>query len=102
MKICWKNPNGKDGFCLTLPGGFGGVPPIHRPKSAVEARDAEAYPELLTDAMMIDFMHCAVKNVADKNVREALEGGIESSIQRLQERGKVVFSVTLQEDVARV
>jgi|SRR5208282_5585254 hypothetical protein len=104
MKICWKYNNGKNGFCLNLPGygGPGAIPvPHHRP-AAEDRQEEGVYPELLSDASIVDAMHSAVKSVSDKGVREALENGIQSALQALQKRGgKDLFSITLEDEASK-
>lgn len=102
MKICWKYNNGKNGFCLILPGYAGlGVLSNRRP-STESQQEVGVYPELLGDASVIDAMHSALKNVSDNSVREALESGIQSAVQALHKRaGKDVFSISFEEEASK-
>lgn len=100
MKICWKYPDGKNGFCLTIPGGFTGIGSFNKPP----AREASTpmpgvYPELLADASLVHAVHYLAKSAADKELRAALEGGVKSALQVLHTRGAAGnFSVSMDEE----
>ena len=56
------------------------------------------YPELVTDATVVNAIYYATKGVADKGVRDALQSGFHSAIQALQKRVGDVASITLEEE----
>jgi hypothetical protein len=104
MRICWKYPDGKNGFCLNLPayGESGAIPIPDRRRIAQEKQEVGIYPELLSDASVVNAVHSAVKGISDKGVREALQNGIHSALQALQKRGGGdQISITLEDEVSK-
>ncbi len=89
IRICWEFPDGKMTNCLHLPSGYGFVP---QPSSALRQHEPVretaqgVYSEFLTDAAIIGNIHSATQSIADKNTRDALQGGIESAVKALQKR----------------
>jgi hypothetical protein len=100
MTICWKYNDGRNGFCLKLPpyGGIGShTIPTRRSFAAADKQEPAIYPDLLADAALIDAMHAASTNVSDKGVRDALQHGVQTTVQALQKRVGNEVSITLDD-----
>jgi hypothetical protein len=100
MKICWKFADGKNGFCLNLPG-YGGLGstqiPTRQSKNMADNQEPGIYPDLLTDASVINAVNSALASISDSEVRDALQNGIHAAVKALQKRAGKDVSITLEE-----
>jgi hypothetical protein len=55
------------------------------------------YPAFLHDATVVAGINAAISKISDKNVQEAIRGGVNSAVQALQKRGGAhVGSIALE------
>jgi hypothetical protein len=88
MWICWKLPHGKK-VCHWIPIYYE-IPKFPR------FPEPGPYDELIIDATILATINEATKHVADKGLRQSLEGGVAAALKSMQARAGEEVSVSLE------
>lgn len=88
MWICWKLPHGKK-VCHWIPIYYE-IPKFPR------FPEPGPYDELIIDATILATINEATKHVADKGLRQSLEGGVAAALNSMQARAGEEVSVSLE------
>jgi hypothetical protein len=92
--VCHRDNDGKLTNCIT----FGRGGPVFHPSG--RQQEIGIYPELFTDASVVNTIHLAAESIADDGVRAALQNGIRAAYDALQKRAGEKMSVKLDDHAA--
>lgn len=86
MRLCHKQPDGKNDSCVTVPGWPPPFPNESNPLRNERQQGAGLYSEFITDAWALNAIHIVAKGITSDKARNALHSGVESAVHALQER----------------